>query len=112
MINVNQRIFAKDKKEFSALVDTNTPGLMGFYKTLKNGIRFMDKEGNPFLFLCRNNPSHPFFVSCSSIESAGKQKIRYLFSTTSIDEKKLGFDSVSYRQLIDLCLNIKEESIA
>lgn len=108
MIDINGRKFAKNTAEFNSSLINQSGTVTGFYKIRKHGILFLNLQYKPFLYLCRNNPSTPFFVSCSEIEDKGKMKIRYMHSTSSIDEKIIGLDSLSYMQQHDLCRSIHE----
>ena len=60
----------------------------GVFKVRKNGILFLSGDGNPFAFLVANRFGERFFVSCRKNE-LGKG-IRYFFSITDADEKRLG----------------------
>jgi hypothetical protein len=60
----------------------------GFFHIAKNGILFSDLQGNPFAFLVANRHDERFFVSCSRSKPDGGL-IRYMFSTCTIDEKRL-----------------------
>jgi len=60
----------------------------GVFKVRKNGILFLGGDGNPFAFLVANRFGERFFVSCRKNE-LGKG-IRFFFSLTVSDEKRLG----------------------
>lgn len=108
MIDINGRRFAKNDVEFNSTLFKQGGTATGFYKMRNNGILFFNLQQKPFLFLCRNDPSSPFFVSCSQVEINGKKQIRYMQSTCSLDEKTIGIDALGYMQTIDLCKSIKE----
>lgn len=72
----------------------------GFFHVAKNGILFSDPSGEPFAFLVANRHNERFFVSCSKSKADGDQ-IRYMFSTSSLDEKRLNLPE-SYMARHDL----------
>lgn len=109
MIKVNGRIFAKNDDEYQSIELANVGLLIGYYKIRKNGILFLNKNKDPFIFLCRNEPSSPFLVNCSCVEHNGKMKIRYMYALSSINLEILGLESFSYMQKHDLCTEIHEE---
>ena len=76
------------------------------YKMRKRGILFYNEKAEPFLYLCANSESSPFFVSCS----INNNKIYYMNSTSSLDDKKLGFDKMAYSARINLAREIWENS--
>lgn len=108
MIEINGRKFAKNDAEFTSTLFKQNGTATGFYKIKKNGILFLNLEQKPFLFLCKNTPSSPFFVSCSEVENNGKMQIRYMQSTCSIDEKKIGIEDLGHMKTHELCLSIQE----
>lgn len=64
----------------------------GTYKVRKNGVLFLKPDGEPFAFLVANRGER-FFVSCSRQEGG---RIRYMFSTSSLDELRLGLAGLGY----------------
>jgi hypothetical protein len=104
-ISVNGVKFAPSS---SALVESlfNPEGTAsGFYKKKPNGVLFYKPNGEPFLFLVANRSNPRFFVSCSK---QGDGRIRYQYSTCSIDEKRLGINSLSYGEKNRLAESIWE----
>jgi len=110
MIIINGLKFAKNNNEFVETLFQREGTASGFYKKKKNGILFLDMQNNPIFFLCCNNPSLPFFVTCGTdtIISSGKKVIRYMHTTIAAHEKMLGLDKLSYRQQFEFCQTIKE----
>lgn len=76
--------------------ETDTGGdesISGFYSVKKGrGITFFDLAGTPFAFLVAHRPGERFFVTCSMT----CEGLRYMHSTSSIDEVKLGIDKLGY----------------
>lgn len=98
MIVLNGKKYAANKKEFSESLFTKQT-CSGFYKILKNGIRLSDHQGEAFAFIYDNGRSDRGIVSCR------KQGNRYcyMFSTMTMDEKKLGFENgLGYAQNVEL----------
>jgi hypothetical protein len=92
----------------SALVESlfNPEGTAsGIYKIKRNGVLFCKPSGDPFAFLVANRSTYCYFVSCSKKEYG---QIRYQYSTCSIDEKRLGIDSLSYGEKNRLAESIWE----
>ena len=110
MIIINGLKFAKNNNEFAETLFQSGGTASGFYKIKKNGILFYDMQHNPIFFLCRNNPTEPFFVSCCSdtVLSTGKNVIRYMNSTINQHDKMLGLDKLGYLAQHEFCLTIKE----
>jgi hypothetical protein len=108
MIVINGRKFAKTDSEMVSSLFTQGTTAMGFYKIRKRGILFLNLQKQPFLYLCQNVVSSPFFVSCSEVVIDGKKRIRYMHSTCSVDEQKVGIDALSHMQQHDLCKSIQE----
>jgi hypothetical protein len=104
-ISINGVKFAPSS---SALVESlfNPEGTAsGIYKIKRNGVLFCNPNGEPFLFLVANRSNPRFFVSCSKQEDG---RIRYFYSISSMDEKKLGIDSLSYGEKNRLAESIWE----
>lgn len=108
MIHINGRVFAKNTAEGNRHLINHGGTVTGFYKIRKRGILFLNIQNKPFLYLCRNNPAAPFFVSCSEVEHKGKMRIWYSYSTCSLHEKIIGLDALSYMQQHELCRSIHE----
>lgn len=85
VLNVNGRSFVPFGKPAEGTID-------GFYQRKPNGILLFDESRQPFVFVVANARQGYFFVSCSR---HGKD-IRYMHSTTSTDEKRLGLDTLGY----------------
>jgi hypothetical protein len=89
-----------------AKTDTgNDEAVSGFYIRKQGGITFFDLAGNPFACLITNRHRERFFVSCS-MTSEG---IRYLHSTMTCDEVKLGIDQLGYGDTNRLAQSIVED---
>lgn len=98
MVTINNRKFANSKKAFRDSLLTNDP-CNGYYKKLKNGIRIYDQNGEAFIFVFDNWRSDRGIVSCTKKGSG----YIYMYSTTTLDEKKLGFDhGISYKTGVEL----------
>ena len=105
MITLNGKKYAANKKEFSESIFTDQT-CTGFYKVVKNGIRLMDQQGEPFAFVYDNGRSDRGIVSC---RKHGK-RYRYMFSTMTMDEKKLGFENgLGYVQSVELAEKLLNE---
>lgn len=79
-------------RRFVPLSEGDVKDMDGFYKEESNGILLFDVTREPFVFVVSNARQGHFFVSCTR---HGKG-IRYLNSTTSTDEKRLGLDTLGY----------------
>jgi len=104
-ISINGVKFAPSS---SALVESlfNPEGTAsGIYKIKRNGVLFCKPDGDPFAFLVANRSSHCYFVSCAKQEDG---RIFYLYSTCSLDEKRLGIESLSYGEKDRLAESIWE----
>jgi hypothetical protein len=88
--------------------NTDTGGdesISGFYTHSKRGVTFFDLTGSPFAFLVAHRPGERFFVSCG-MTSEG---LRYLHSTSSIDDAKLGIEKLGYADSCQLARTIIED---
>ncbi|WP_323601137.1 hypothetical protein [Pseudomonas putida] len=77
------------------VAETDTHGdatVTGFYKRLSTGIRFFDLEGALFACLVTNRQGENFFVTATD-HGTGQ---RYMHSTCSITEAKLGIQGMGY----------------
>ena len=90
MLTINNIKYAKNDDELIESLFTSGGTANGFYKVKKNGILISNIKNEPFAFICNNNPSHPFFVSCS------------------IEDKIFGLDKLSYIEEINLAKSIIE----
>ena len=90
----NGSCYVRSNRELvnSLFTPINGQTASGTFKVLSNGIRFYKANGEPFLFLVANKHSERFFVSCSRQPDG---RIRYQYSTSSIDEKTLGLPESS-----------------
>lgn len=70
----------------------------GYYREKPNGILFFDNDKEPFAFAVTNPKQGLFFVSCSR-HGAG---VRYMHSTCSLDERRLGIEGVGMSAQRDL----------
>lgn len=71
------------------------------YKKHKKGVLLFN-NAEPFAFVVNNKHNEQFIVSVSSSNGA----IRYMFSTSSLDDKLLGLDKISYSAGIELAKSI------
>ncbi|WP_112188991.1 hypothetical protein [Ralstonia sp. GX3-BWBA] len=70
----------------------------GFYREKPNGILFFGNDKEPFAFAVTNPKQGLFFVSCSRHGSG----VRYMHSTSSVDERRLGIEGVGLSAQHDL----------
>lgn len=85
-------------KHSKAVVDTLfRPGntASGTFQVKPNGVLFFRLDGRPFAFLCANNSSSPFFVSCHRLED---RRIRYMHGLSDEGLRLLGLSALTYRQ--------------
>ena len=102
MIIFNGNKFAKNDKELTdSLFDSNGT-CIGFYKKTKRGIQLMNMQKELMAFIVDNGYGERFVVSARRI----KNKIHYMYSTSSIEDKYLGLDKIGYRQQIEECEKI------
>lgn len=84
VLDINGRRFAP--------AGTAADDLDGYYEQKPNGVLLRDLKKEPFAFIVGNKHNEYFFVSCSQTSEG----IRYMFSTSSLDERRLGLDEVGY----------------
>ncbi len=84
VLDINGRRFAP--------AGTAAENLHGYYEQKPNGVLLRDLKKEPFAFIVGNKHNEYFFVSCSQTSEG----IRYMFSTSSLDEQGLGLDQVGY----------------
>jgi hypothetical protein len=94
MININGNKFALNDNEFLDTLFTGNRTAIGYYKKTKRGIQLMDHQKSLFAFVVNNNHNERFFVSATRKDNA----IRYSFSTSTMTDRLLGFDKISYSQ--------------
>lgn len=70
----------------------------GYYREKPNGILFFDNDKEPFAFAVTNPKQGLFFVSCSRHGTG----IRYMHSTSSLDDRRLGIEGVGMSAQRDL----------
>jgi hypothetical protein len=63
MITINNKRFAKDKKEHLATLFEPGGTADGFYKVRKHHILFTDLQGEPFAAMINNRHNEQFFVN-------------------------------------------------
>ena len=98
MLIINDKKYAKNKKEFAESLFSDLT-CSGFYKVVKNGIRLSDHQEIAFAFIFDNGRSDRGIVSCRKHGN----RYRYLFSTMTIDEIKLGYKKgLGYAESIEL----------
>lgn len=102
MLVFNGMKYAKNDKEFTESLFQSGGTCNGFYKKMRNGIRLLDMQGNIRAFIVNNKYNEQFVVSASQTDNG----IRYMFSTTTQDEKWLGIDKLGYRDTIEACKRV------
>ncbi|WP_176331406.1 hypothetical protein [Burkholderia vietnamiensis] len=85
LLDINGRLFAP--------VGSTVDGLTGSYEQARNGVLLRDLQGEPFVFVVSNKHNEYFFVSCRQTDEG----IRYLHSTSTPDERRLGLDALGYK---------------
>lgn len=103
MLTINGHKYAKNDREFADTLFHKNGTAYGYYKKHKGGVLLMNMQKEPFAFIVNNKHNEQFFVSCRKTESG---KIRYMFSTSSADDKFLGLDSLGYIAGIELAQDI------
>ncbi len=91
---IGEAVFVASK---AAVVDSlfrpvNGRTASGFYKTRKTGVAFHKADGALFAFLVCNRHGERFFVSAST--DSGRP--RYMFSTSTPDEERLGIAGLGW----------------
>ncbi|MDO5947127.1 hypothetical protein [Burkholderia cepacia] len=90
LLDINGRLFGS--------VGSTFDGLAGFYEAARNGVLLRDLQGEPFVFVVCNAHNEHFFVSCRRTDDG----IRYMHSTSTSDERRLGLDTLRYKATCDL----------
>ncbi|MWL91876.1 MULTISPECIES: hypothetical protein [Cupriavidus] len=78
-------------RQYGALQAEPVADQAGFYQAKPNGILLLGIDREPFAFVVTDERQGQFFVSCFKHGS----DIRYMFSTTSADEQRLGIAGIS-----------------
>lgn len=107
MINFNGVKFAKNDKEFTASLFSGGSTCYGYYKKTKRGIQLMDMSKKLFAFIVNNGRGERFIVSASRMDNG---RIRYMFSTTTKDDKLLGLKELGYKGTVEECARILNEA--
>lgn len=77
----------------------------GYYREKSNGILFFDNEKEPFAFAVTNPKQGLFFVSCCRHGTS----IRYMHSTCTLDEQRLGIEGMGMSAERDLVSALVEQ---
>lgn len=91
--------------EYGPVEAAPAAGQAGFYQRKPTGILFFGKDRDPFAFAVTNPKQGLFFVSCAKHGDA----IRYLFSTSSADERRLGIEGLGPAREADLVRSLVEQ---
>ena len=78
-------------RQYGALQAEPVAGQAGFYQTNPNGLLLFGIDREPFAFVVTDERQRQFIVSCFKHGS----EIRFMFSTTSADEQRLGIAGMS-----------------
>lgn len=99
MLNLNNNLFAKNDKEFiNTLFMKRDSTALGYYRVMKNGIKLMDHQKQPIMFIVNNRHGEQFIVSCKKLDNG---KTLYSYALSSSDEELIGFDKLGYREQIE-----------
>lgn len=104
MLVLNNKKFAINKSEFVSSLFDASGTCSGFYKDAQGGIKLYDHQNKLRAFIVRNPAAHEYFVVSAHI--AENKKTYYHFALSSLDEKWLGFDSLSYSAKVNAAKNI------
>ena len=99
MITFNGNKFAKTESEFTNSLFESGGTCLGYYRKVKGGIKLLDHNKELFAFIVSRG--HESFI-VSATQKKGKRAV-YMFSTSSIDDKKLGLDKLAYSEVISAC---------
>jgi len=88
------RVLQINGRSFAPLSQRGEGNINEYYRQESNGILLFNEAREPFVFVVANARQGYFFVSCCR---HGKG-IRYMQSTTSCDEKRLGLDTLGYAE--------------
>lgn len=102
MLEINGKKYAKNDSEFIDSLFQTGGTCYGFYRKVRGGVKLMDHQKNIFVFIVNNKYNEQFFVSASALNG----KTYYMNSTSSIDDKILGLDELSYSQRNELAKTI------
>lgn len=87
--------FVKHSKQIVETLFDKGGTASGTFKLRKRGILFLLPNGQPFAYLCANEPGREFFVTCHQTDEG----IRYMTGgCTEHDEKILGIHGMSFSQ--------------
>lgn len=98
ILDINGKLFCDIRDQLSA-------DHQGFYAKQPNGIHFYGRDKEPFAFAVNNSGQARFFVTCSR----HGQQIRYMFSTCSIDERRLGIEGLGAADEHDLITKLLDQ---
>lgn len=79
----------------TVVAKSNTNGdaeVSGYYRRQPGGVSFYELDGTLFAFLVTNKHRERFFVTASDTSEG----VRYMFSTCSITQRKLGIDHLGH----------------
>ena len=99
MITFNGNKFAKTKSEFTNSLFESDGTCFGYYRKVNGGIKLLDHNKELFAFIV-GRWYESFIVSATQKKG---ERARYMFSTSSIDDKKLGLDKLDYSEVISAC---------
>jgi hypothetical protein len=100
MITFNGNKFAKTESEFTNSLFESDGTCLGYYRKVNGGIKLLDHNKELFAFIV-GRKYESFIVSAT--QKKGEQRPRYMFSTSSIDDTKLGLDKLEYSEIISAC---------
>ena len=106
MITFNGHKFAKNEAEFTNSLFEQEGTCFGYYRKVKGGIKLLDHHKNLFAFIVSQG-HHPFIVSATQKKG---ERARYMFSTSSLDDKRLSLDKLEYSDVINACKNALKQA--
>jgi len=92
--------FAANNKEIINTLFTGNSTPDGTYKKLKGGIKLFNLQGELFAFIV-DKDNEQFFVSARTVKHNGRNRTRYQFALSSLDEKYLGLSDYGYMAEIE-----------
>lgn len=95
-------------RQYGALQAEPVAGQAGFYQRRPNGILLLGIDRQPFAFVVTDERQGQFFVSCFKHGS----EIRYMFSTTSAGEQRLGIAGISMASEAELVRSLVHQLAA
>ena len=105
----SQVFYVSEKKEIVKTLFQPGGTASGHFKVRKKGIAFYDLKGKICLFLASHDYA-PFFVSACEIETSKGLKERFMFSTSSFDDGRLGLDKMRLLELNEFAQNTWNEN--